>query len=112
MNRGKKKKYYFNESIAIDVGFEEAVMLNSIHFWVDKNYGKKDHLHNDKYWMYCTIREFTERYPFWSSAQIKRILKNLKQKDYIEIGEFNKWSPDRTKWYTISKKGLSIVNLI
>ena len=109
MKNGYIKKYNFNETIAIDVGFEESVMFSNLYFWVGKNEGKNDHLHEDKYWMYCTVREFTERYPFWSRAQIKRILKNLEDNDYIETGEFNKWSPDRTKWYTISEKGLAMM---
>jgi hypothetical protein len=103
------KKYIFNEDIAIEAGFEEAVMFSNLYFWISKNTGKEDHFHEGKYWMYCTIREFKERYPFWSGAQIKRILKNLKSKNYIETGEFNKWNPDRTKWYTISQKGLLVM---
>lgn len=111
MGTSNKKKYSFNEDVAIDVGFEESVMLSNIYFWITKNEdkGKMTHYHNGKFWMYSTVREFTERYPFWSSSQIKRILKNLKNKDYIETGEFNKWNPDRTKWYTVSPKGLSML---
>jgi hypothetical protein len=106
MKEKSNKKYIFNQDIAIDVGFEESFMFSNLYFWVNKNIGKEDHFHERKYWMYSTVREFTYRYPFWSEAQIKRILKNLKNKDYIETGEFNKWNPDRTKWYTISQKGL------
>jgi acid phosphatase class B len=109
MKRKNIKKYTFNEDIAIDVGIEEAMMFSNLYFWIEKNEGKEDHLHEGKYWMYCTVREFADKYPFWSEAQIKRILKNLKNKDYIETGEFNKWNPDRTKWYTITEKGLLVM---
>lgn len=111
MVTSNNKKYSFNLEVAIDVGFEESFMLNNIYFWIKKNEekGKVTHYHDGKFWMYSTVREFTKRYPFWSSSQIKRILKNLKDNDYIETGEFNRWSPDRTKWYTISPKGLSML---
>lgn len=111
MKTSNNKKYSFNEDVAIDVGFEESVMLSNIFYWINinKSKGKVTHYHDGKFWMYSTVREFTERYPFWSSSQIKRILKNLKDNDYIETGEFNRWSPDRTKWYTVSPKGLSLL---
>lgn len=110
MYQKSNKKYRFNEIVANDAGFEEAVMFCNIFYWININKNKEDHFHEGRYWMYCTVREFKERYPFWSEAQIKRILRNLKKKDYIDTGEFNKWNPDRTKWYTITEKGLAIMN--
>ena len=105
MNTDNNKKYRFNQIIARDVGLEEAVMFNNIYFWVEKNKEKDNHFHNGKDWMYCTVREFTERYPFWSPSQIKRILKNLEKNEYIETGNFNRFGPDKTKWYTVTEKG-------
>jgi len=112
MKTSNKKKYSFNEDIAIDVGFEESVMLDNIYFWINKNKSKSKvtHYHEGKFWMYSTVEKFTEQYPFWSSSQIRRILKNLKDNNYIETGEYNKWKPDRTKWYTVSPKGLSMLS--
>lgn len=104
------KKYYFSEIVAKDVGVEEAIMFNNINFWINKNRGKKNHFHKGKDWMYCSVREFKDRYPFWTEAKIKRILRNLKKKDYILIDTFNRYGPDKTKWYTISEKGLSVIN--
>lgn len=109
MYNPNNKKYRFNEIVAIDAGYSESAMFCNIYFWVCKNEGKKDHFHEGVYWMYCTVREFTEKYPFWSEAQIKRILKNLEKKGYIRTGRFNKYGPDRTKWYTITEKGLTAV---
>ena len=115
MYKESNKKYQFNEIVAKDVGFEEAIMFSNISYWV--NYNKKkdnsyDYFHEEKYWMYCTVREFKERYPFWTDAQIKRILKNLNRKGYIETGEFNKWNPDRTKWYAITEKEEALVESV
>ena len=101
------KKYKFNQMIAKDVGFEEAVMLSSLYFWIQLNEKKQQNYHQDKYWTYNTIRFFTELYPFWTSSQIRRILTNLKNKDYIETGSFNKKGFDKTKWYTVTDKTLA-----
>lgn len=104
------KKFYFSEIVAKEVGVEEAIMFSNIYFWTDLNRRKKSehHLHGDKYWMYCTVREFTERYSFWTSSKIRRILKNLIEKKYIEVGRFNKFGYDKTKWYTIAQNGTKV----
>lgn len=109
MNKDNKK-YSFNEKIAIEVGFEEACMFWNIYYWVIRNKDKEDHFHDGRCWMYSTVREFTEKYPFWTKAQIKRILTNLQEADYIDTGEYNKWNADRTKWYTITEKGTTVMN--
>jgi len=85
-------------------------MFNNIYFWINKNKNKSDHFHEGTYWMYCTVREFTEKYPFWTTSKIRRIMKNLIEKKYIDTGVFNRFGYDKTKWYTITQKGLDIVN--
>lgn len=110
MNTGNTRKYAFNEIVAKETGVEEAIMFNNIYFWTNKNRGKKNHFHEGVDWMYCTVREFKEKYPFLTEAKIKRILKNLEKKDYIRTGVFNRYGPDKTKWYTISEKGMAVID--
>jgi hypothetical protein len=106
MIKGDIKKYIFSESVAIEVGFEEAVMLSNIHFWVKHNekIGHENHFHNGKFWTYGSVEYFVEQYPFWTHSMIKRILKKLKDANYIETGVFNKYGYDKTKWYTTTQK--------
>lgn len=110
MDKGNIKKFSFSEIVAKEVGVEEAIMFSNIYFWTDLNKKKKSehHFHQDKYWMYCTVREFTERYSFWTPSKIRRILKNLIEKKYIEVGRFNKFGYDKTKWYTITQDGAHV----
>ncbi len=107
------KKYTLSETVAKDVGVEESIMFWNIYFWVEfnsKKPRKDEYFHDGGFWMYCTVREFTEKYSFWTESKIKRILRNLERAGYIKTGVFNKWSPDKTKWYSITKKGYDLIN--
>lgn len=103
------KKYYFSQVVAKDVGFEEAVMLSNIYFWVKKNTENHINYEQERYWTYNPIIKFVEQYPFWSEGQIRRILLNLERKQYIETGSFNKLGFDKTKWYTVTEKTFDIL---
>jgi len=112
MNDKNTKKYTFNEVVAKEVGLEESIMFNTIYFWVDKNKKARSsyHFHKDKYWMFNSILEFAKQYPFWTVSKIRRIMKNLMEKNYIETGIFNKFGYDKTKWYTITQKGWNVAS--
>jgi hypothetical protein len=106
------KKFYFSKKIAKDVGVEEAMMFSNIFFWININKRRNDgyHFYEGKYWMYKTVRDFTEQYTFWTTAKVRRILNNLKKKGYVETGVFNKFGYDKTKWYTVAEKGHDMAN--
>lgn len=111
MSKKSIKKYILNEDIAKDVGVEEAMMFSNINFWVEKNRKDEDdyHFHNGKYWMFNSILDFAEQYSFWTPAKIRRIIKNLIEKGYIETGVFNKFGYDKTKWYTTTQKASDLL---
>ena len=111
MSKKKIRKYHFSETVAKEVGFEEAVMFSNIYFWVNKNQKDEDsyHFHDGKYWTFNSVVNFVNQYPFWTPAMINRILKKLKKADYIDTGRFNKFGYDKTKWYTVTQKGYDVI---
>ena len=44
---------------------------------------------------------FTIYFPYWSTGQIRRILKSLVNYGVIIEGNYNKHKYDRTKWYAL-----------
>ena len=96
---------HFNVDVAVKIGVDGAIMMNNIHYWLVKNRANKKHYHDNKYWTYNSLDAFVELFPFWSKRQIERILNNLKKDGYIETGNYNKITYDRTKWYTFTEKG-------
>ena len=102
MNEKKNTHWIFDPDVACRVGVEEAIMYNNIKFWCDLNKKNKSekHLRDGRYWTYNSVTQFCEIFPFWSHAQIKRIVKNLVDKGFIIKGQFNRMRYDKTSWYT------------
>lgn len=101
--------YVFDSKVAEAVGVDGAVMLQNINYWIAKNKANNKHCYDERYWTYNSIAAFEELFPFWSKKQISRILKNLIDNGYLLDGNYNKQNYDRTKWYTITEKGYSIL---
>lgn len=101
--------YVFDATVATIVGVDGAIMMQNISYWIEKNRANNKHLYDGKYWTYNSVNAFEQLFPFWSKKQITRILKNLIDNGYLLDGNYNGKSYDRTKWYTITEKGKSIL---
>lgn len=89
------------KDIACAIGEKEAILLNQIHYQIQKNKDIK-HFRDGKYWTWETYDGWQEQIPFWSISTIKRTIKSLKDKGIVETASFNKKNWDRTIWYTIN----------
>ena len=69
---------------------------------MEKNRTKEKHYYEGKYWTYNSVKAFGEQFPYLSADQIRSALKKLVNQGFIEIGEFNNSSYDRTKWYCVN----------
>lgn len=94
--------FSFNAGYAIKYGVEEAIMIENLSYWIEKNAANNRHFHDGRFWTYNTAEAFTRLFPFWSAPQIRRIMKSLEEKGVIIVGEFNDSSYDRTKWYAFT----------
>lgn len=93
--------FIFDGDVAEDVGVNAAVIYWNIEWWVRHNAANGTNFHDGKYWTYNSRKAFSELFGFMSSDAIERALKKLKDKGYIEVGEFNDSPYDRTRWYTV-----------
>lgn len=94
--------FSFNAGYAVKYGIEEAIMIENLSYWIEKNAANNRHFHDGRFWTYNTAEAFTKLFPFWSAPQIRRIMKSLEEKGVIIVGEFNDSSYDRTKWYAFA----------
>lgn len=101
--------FVFESKVAEVVGVDGAIMLQNISYWIAKNRANNKHYYNENYWTYNSIPAFEKLFPFWSQRQITRILKKLIDEGYLIVGNYNKQNYDRTKWYALTKKGISIL---
>lgn len=99
----------FDTEIAEKYGVIESILLNNIYYWIEKNRVNEMNFFDGTYWTYNSTRAFNELFPYVSERQIKNALKHLREEGILLTGNYNKSSYDRTLWYALSKKGLSIV---
>jgi DNA-binding PadR family transcriptional regulator len=91
----------FHYDIAKELGVDCAIMHANIEYWVAKNEANGKNLYQGSYWTFNSYKAFTRLFPFWTDAQVRRILKSLEKAGYIKSSNMNKKKYDRTKWYTI-----------
>src|SRR5437016_355533 len=95
------KNICFNADIASMYGIHEAIILQNLVFWIDKNVRNKKHYHEYRTWTYNSLDAFVEQYPFFTKNQIEYSVNKLVKEGVIMKGNFNKMKYDRTTWYAL-----------
>ena len=103
-------EHSFNVEIAKLYGIEEAVVLNNLFFWIRKNEANEQHFHDGRYWTFNTNKALSSLFPYISESKMFRVLKHLEEEGIILKGNYNKEKWDRTCWYSLSDKGLLLLN--
>ena len=98
-------QYLFNENpLVIDrelasvIGLNEAIILQQMQYWIKKS----THEIDNKTWIYNSVSQWKEQFPFWSESTINRTIRNLEEKGLLFTGNYNRDRRDRTKWYSIN----------
>jgi hypothetical protein len=85
--------------LAVAIGLNEAIFLQQVHYWLQKNVGK---MHEGRRWIYNTLSQWQEQLPFWSVPTIKRIIASLREQGVLLTrADLNRANMDRTHWYSI-----------
>lgn len=100
--------YYFNVQDACNFGLDEAIFLSNLKFWYFLNQTHKRNFRDGRTWTFNSSRAYSELFPFWNSDKIDRLIKSLKKKGIILVGNFNKMSYDKTRWISLSDSYLSL----
>ena len=89
--------------LAVALGLNDAIILQQLHYWL----GRSKHLHDGQHWVFNSLAEWHEQFPWWSEDTIGRALARLTKRGIVLRGNHavNKW--DRTLWYGIDYRALS-----
>lgn len=98
----EKEFHSFNIKIAIDYGIEEAILINHIVFWIQKNVDNNKNFHSGHTWTFNTRKAFNKQFPYLTENKIRYTLDKLIEKGEIITGNFNKSTYDRTIWYALN----------
>ena len=94
--------------VAAAYGLEEAIFLHSLMFWYRTNRGNGQNFHDGRWWTYNSVKTFEGIFPWWTGAQIRRIIARCREKGAMLAGNYNKDQRDRTAWYTPSDELLNL----
>lgn len=92
----------FNADDAQKYGIPCAILINGITLGLMLNKNKITHIHNGKVWMYNSVNDWFDIYPFMSKPTIIRALKDLELYGIIESDFHDRNKLNRTKWYTLT----------
>lgn len=97
----------FSRSLAAAIGLNEAIILHQLGYWLEKS----TNVVNGRKWVYNTLDEWAQQFPFMSVKTIQRTLSSLKEQGVIEVDNtLNKHAFDRTNWYSINEENLEKVS--
>jgi hypothetical protein len=99
----------FEVDVAVKYGVNAAVLLNNIYFWCEKNRANNHNFRDGSYWTYNSRSAFVQLFPYLSERQIKTALDKLIEDGVIKTGCYNEMGRDRTMWYALTEKGLSMM---
>jgi DNA-binding PadR family transcriptional regulator len=103
--------HQFDVEIAQIYGIHEAILLQNIAFWIQKNAANNKQIYDGNVWTYNSVKAFSELFPYMSEKQIYNALKKLESEGLIVTGNYNKSAYDRTKWYALTDKASSILGI-
>ena len=98
--------FQFDSVIAEKYGINEAVFVHNIFFWINHNKANNKHCYDAKFWTYNTKKAYVKLFPFWTYEQVKKIIKNLVEKDVLLTANYNENTWDQTLWYTLTNEVL------
>lgn len=100
--------HMFDPQIAKEYGVNAAIIFQNLAYWIEHNRANETNFHDGRYWTYNSVRAFAKPFPYLTDKQIRGALKKLEDGGMILVGNYNKSAYDRTSWYALSEKGLSI----
>ena len=111
-----KNEYLINEypllilpTLAKAIGLNKGIVLQQIHYWLEKNSTNENMIKEEKIWCYNSYPKWQKQFPFWDIQTIRRTILSLEEDEIIISSNFNRLKMDKTKWYTINYEQLTKV---
>ncbi len=90
----------FSRSFAQEHTVNEAVILKYLAYKV----GRSNNWHDGKQWCYGSTKALQKQFPYFSSSAIDANIRRMGEKPVLEIGNYNHWKQDRTRWFHVPKE--------
>jgi hypothetical protein len=97
--------HFFDVKHAEEYGVDGAIIIKHMIFWIT-NKANDNNCHDGRTWINKSIADFETDFPYWTRRQIERVLKHLRTRGVLIIGNYNRNAHDRTLWYAFSDEHL------
>lgn len=96
--------------LATAIGINEAIVLQQVHFWLGvQGVGiDKDGFR----WVYNTLGNWLEQFPFWSEKTLRRTIASLKKQGLLVTDTKSENQFDKTLYYRICYETLDSVDMV
>ncbi|HEJ7884122.1 TPA: conserved phage C-terminal domain-containing protein [Serratia liquefaciens] len=94
--------------LAMRVGLNEAMLLQQVHYWATETTSGIEH--GGRRWVYNTIAEWMEQFPFLSESSIKRAFASLKAQGIIYVEKLSSDPRDKTNFYAINYEHRALID--
>ena len=101
----------FNIDIATEYGIEEAIILENMYFWLEKNRVNQQHIIDGQVWTYNSQAALSKLFPYMNRSKIQRVMTKLENAGLIIKANHNIAKYDKTTWYALTPHGYSLFNL-
>lgn len=99
-----------NVEVADMCGVNAAILFTEIANEVELSKKCNKNFHDGRYWTFNNMKSFSEWFSFLTERQVKTALKKLEDTGLIMAGNYNDTPFNRTKWYTLTEMGYSVLN--
>ena len=104
------KTHTFDVNGAARYGVHAAVVFQGIVWWCEHSKANEINYHDGLYWMFNSMKAFTELYPYFTDKQIRGAIEKLVSAGLVVKGNYNKNTFDRTLWYAVTDKGWALAD--
>ena len=105
-----KTRHNFNVKMATEIGINSSLLLEYLITRFQEKEGDKEYYYDGKTWFKVTIEFLNQVFPYMTRHSITKSIKDLKGFGYI-VTRNSIGVCDRTKWYSVTKKGISTIEL-
>ena len=107
-----KRPLIVNPDLATLIGLNESIVLQQIHYWLEKKKESNADYYDGHYWVYNTYEQWQKQFPFFSIRTLRRVFTSLENKKLLITGNYNQKGFDKTKWYTIDYVSLDALSSV
>lgn len=94
------KSFLLDTGLACQYGVDEAIFLQTIGYWIEKNHANGVNRVAGRTWTYNSLPALAKMFPFWSTRVLERIIGHLTEAGAVITAEHSRGS--RVKWYALS----------